>query len=248
METYLLPKLEYEFACKLECELDSRHGEFLSKDSQHWDDKAHSEIITEFATRNGVNGGRLRHICQYIYETAIASKLVSSISPIFIEDITNSIVGQRIGIFQVDGFPLIHYYQDGWNEAQDGYYYLGHCIRCGHKFGIYAKDLVDAKCPQEWHSGKSSGGCGRKLLKGYKIERDGLNLNARFAILQRDGFTCQCCGRKAPEVKLEIDHKIPVSKGGTDDLSNLWVLCFDCNRGKSDKPLEGEGNGLFSNS
>lgn len=59
-----------------------------------------------------------------------------------------------------------------------------------------------------------------------------LTLSERVFVLNRDRRTCQLCGRKAPEVVLEIDHIIPVSKGGTNDPSNLQVLCFDCNRGK----------------
>jgi len=34
------------------------------------------------------------------------------------------------------------------------------------------------------------------------------------------------------EVSLEVDHRIPESKGGTDDESNLVTSCRDCNRGK----------------
>ncbi len=61
-----------------------------------------------------------------------------------------------------------------------------------------------------------------------------LGLRSRFAIMQRDGFRCQLCGRTAQDgVKLEVDHKHPRAKGGTNDPSNLWTLCFDCNRGKS---------------
>lgn len=60
----------------------------------------------------------------------------------------------------------------------------------------------------------------------------------RFDILQRDGFKCCICGRGAADgVRLEVDHKYPKSKGGTDNLSNLWTLCFQCNRGKSAKQL-----------
>lgn len=57
----------------------------------------------------------------------------------------------------------------------------------------------------------------------------------RFKILSRDNYACQYCGNKAPDVVLEIDHKIPVSKGGTNDFDNLVTSCFDCNRGKSNK-------------
>jgi hypothetical protein len=57
----------------------------------------------------------------------------------------------------------------------------------------------------------------------------------RFKILKRDKFTCQYCGRKAPEVVLHVDHKIPKSKGGTKSESNLVAACFDCNMGKGAK-------------
>ena len=41
-------------------------------------------------------------------------------------------------------------------------------------------------------------------------------------------------GARAPDVELEVDHKIPVSRGGTDDEKNLITKCFNCNRGKGD--------------
>jgi hypothetical protein len=54
----------------------------------------------------------------------------------------------------------------------------------------------------------------------------------RFKILERDNFTCQYCGRKAPEVILEVDHITPTSKGGEDIATNMITACRDCNRGK----------------
>ena len=36
------------------------------------------------------------------------------------------------------------------------------------------------------------------------------------------------------DVELEVDHVIPISRGGTDDISNLKTACFKCNRGKGD--------------
>lgn len=55
----------------------------------------------------------------------------------------------------------------------------------------------------------------------------------RWKILERDGFTCQCCGQKAPTVQLEIDHIKAVEDGGTDDESNLRTTCYACNRGRN---------------
>lgn len=60
----------------------------------------------------------------------------------------------------------------------------------------------------------------------------------RFLILERDGYRCCLCGRTAKETKLEVDHKVPVAKGGTDSLNNLWTLCIDCNKGKSDLSVQ----------
>lgn len=60
-----------------------------------------------------------------------------------------------------------------------------------------------------------------------------VNRRTRFLVLKRDKYTCQLCGKtQADGVKLEIDHKHPRSKGGDDTTSNLWTLCYDCNRGK----------------
>lgn len=55
-------------------------------------------------------------------------------------------------------------------------------------------------------------------------------------IKRRDNYTCQQCGRYMPDsFGLEIDHIIPVSKGGKSIADNLQVLCSECNRRKSDK-------------
>jgi 5-methylcytosine-specific restriction endonuclease McrA len=60
-----------------------------------------------------------------------------------------------------------------------------------------------------------------------------VNPKLRFEILKRDNYRCQICGATAKyRARLEIDHKIPRSRGGTDDPSNLWTFYFTCNRGK----------------
>ena len=56
----------------------------------------------------------------------------------------------------------------------------------------------------------------------------------RFKVLCRDNFTCQYCGRKAPDVELEVDHIYPVSKGGKAREDNLVTSCVSCNSGKKD--------------
>ena len=51
----------------------------------------------------------------------------------------------------------------------------------------------------------------------------------RAEVLLRDGARCRKC-RTA--VNLEVDHIIPVSKGGKTEESNLQTLCRRCNRRK----------------
>lgn len=55
----------------------------------------------------------------------------------------------------------------------------------------------------------------------------------RFEILRRDNHACRYCGGVAPDVKLTVDHVIPVVLGGTADPANLVAACADCNAGKS---------------
>lgn len=49
-------------------------------------------------------------------------------------------------------------------------------------------------------------------------------------ILERDNYTCKACGRRHPEVQLEVHHVIPKRYGGTDSADNLITLCHECHR------------------
>ena len=68
-------------------------------------------------------------------------------------------------------------------------------------------------------------------------KRESVSTSKRFNLFKRDGFTCQYCGSKPPAVVLELDHILPVAKGGTSVDHNLITSCFTCNRGKSDRLL-----------
>ena len=58
----------------------------------------------------------------------------------------------------------------------------------------------------------------------------------RRQIAERDNYTCQKCGRYMPDgFGLEIDHIVPVSKGGETVPWNLQVLCYRCNAEKGAK-------------
>ncbi len=73
---------------------------------------------------------------------------------------------------------------------------------------------------------------------GYK--RQGISPKLRFEVFKKDKFTCQYCGRMAPEVILEVDHIKPVAEGGTNDIINLVTSCKECNSGKGKRELPEE--------
>lgn len=62
----------------------------------------------------------------------------------------------------------------------------------------------------------------------------------RTKIFRRDNYTCQYCQKRGG--RLECDHVIPVSRGGSNHPGNLKTSCFRCNRNKRSKTLK-EWNG-----
>jgi hypothetical protein len=55
-------------------------------------------------------------------------------------------------------------------------------------------------------------------------------VGTKQVVYTRDGGICQCCGSSQ---SLEYDHIMPFSCGGTSSVSNIQLLCLQCNRSKS---------------
>lgn len=75
----------------------------------------------------------------------------------------------------------------------------------------------------------------RKSVAG---QRAMMTSRLRETIKSRDNYTCQSCSvslAAEPHLLLEVDHIIPVSKGGMTAIENLQTLCWRCNRTKSNK-------------
>lgn len=80
-------------------------------------------------------------------------------------------------------------------------------------------------------------------------KRKYMNPSLRLRIYERDGNKCQLCGavtrffnslydspfRAGGTVSGSVDHKLPVSKGGTNDESNLRWVCRSCNCSRGNK-------------
>jgi len=96
----------------------------------------------------------------------------------------------------------------------------------------YARDVIDA------HSRQGQSPEGKTPTQEWIAnERAKLTAGLRYLILKRDGFRCCKCGKSQADanyVRLEVDHKIPVSQWGRTIEGNLETLCRDCNQGKAD--------------
>ena len=55
-------------------------------------------------------------------------------------------------------------------------------------------------------------------------KRTALSLRKRFFVLKRDQFACVRCGASGVGVRLEVHHRFPFAKGGSDHLTNLETL------------------------
>ncbi|MEM8719360.1 MAG: HNH endonuclease [Cyanobacteria bacterium P01_G01_bin.39] len=64
-----------------------------------------------------------------------------------------------------------------------------------------------------------------------------ISKSTRVSVLHRDKYKCVFCGRSSQQIELQIDHIIPFSRGGSNQIDNLQTLCVDCNQGKSDRIL-----------
>ena len=154
--------------------------------------------------------------------------------------------------------PFIISEQTGFEEA-----YILEVIKSCVALGLFSKEMFDVKhvltskgIQRRWL--KYTHFVGKDFYKSplnllgnnikvpkYKIEYDSkrmYNINVKEwyriikAVFKRDNYTCQYCGKVGG--KLEADHIIPFSKGGTDDMDNLVTACRKCNRQKRDKSVE----------
>jgi hypothetical protein len=74
-----------------------------------------------------------------------------------------------------------------------------------------------------------------KYSEAEKVDKEGqrpaIPEEVRIAVWRRDGGKCAKCGNRE---NLEYDHIIPISKGGSNTVRNIELLCEKCNREKKD--------------
>jgi hypothetical protein len=77
------------------------------------------------------------------------------------------------------------------------------------------------------------------ILSGKLDTINPVRAGMRWQVFERDDFKCVACGKSANDgAILHVDHIIPRSKGGKDEMDNYQTLCHLCNIGKSNKSVK----------
>jgi hypothetical protein len=58
------------------------------------------------------------------------------------------------------------------------------------------------------------------------------------SLKEKYNYTCPCCHQSEPTIKLTVDHIVPLSKGGSNYITNIQPLCHKCNLIKSNKTIQ----------
>lgn len=124
------------------------------------------------------------------------------------------------------------------------------CPECATTFtptyGVIRKKFCSEFCSKRH--------CSRAARKKRKWVERAASVEAvnPFKVFERDGWRCQCCKKPTPRDRRgtyhprapELDHIVPLSKGGEHSYRNTQLLCRACNAAKSDKD-EGQQMRLF---
>lgn len=120
------------------------------------------------------------------------------------------------------------------------------CKTCGAYYiatiggGLYKQFCDDCLTEKKKRSHRIEKAKRRAKCKGVDAE----SVNP-ISVFERDGWRCKLCGRKTPKSKRgtysndapELDHIIPISKGGPHTYANTQCTCRKCNAAKSDRPM-----------
>lgn len=121
------------------------------------------------------------------------------------------------------------------------------CKCCGHVFApeygdkrrVFCSDVCAAR------DGKRIARKAKKRAGRYGVAYEFVN---PIKVFERDGWKCQICGKATPRSKRgklvsnapELDHRIPISKGGAHTYSNTQCACRKCNSMKGNTRETGQ--------
>lgn len=110
---------------------------------------------------------------------------------------------------------------------------IGFRLRLNQKeLDIVMKELIKFKFVEEGKyelKGSEDMSMNERIRETNGFSSRYIKNETKTEVLVRDNHKCQSCGS---DKKLEFDHIVPVSKGGSSEANNLQLLCRSCNRSK----------------
>ena len=76
---------------------------------------------------------------------------------------------------------------------------------------------------------------GHKIWSHRSTDREAVTGSVRYQVLLRAGRRCESCGESIDKKPIDVDHIIPRSLGGKNDISNYQALCWECNTNKGNR-------------
>ena len=76
---------------------------------------------------------------------------------------------------------------------------------------------------------------GNGIFDHRKLSNKIIPGSLRYEVLKKSKGKCELCGIDRKTRSLDVDHIIPRTKGGSNDISNLQALCYSCNRAKGNR-------------
>lgn len=120
------------------------------------------------------------------------------------------------------------------------------CQWCGTtyvpQYGSLRRRYCTAECYEAKKRHSRSGSTHRRRVRKFGVDCEQVD---RIEVFHRDGWMCRACGKATPREAVgsrrldapELDHVVPLSKGGPHSYENTQCLCRACNRLKGSKTM-----------
>jgi len=136
-----------------------------------------------------------------------------------------------------DRFGIIHGEDD--TAYYDYFLFMDRLVKIGKAIGDSEKkeEIIREYYQREkeagtFHSEERREEEEKKKDDSETYEQRKIPVSVKREVWRRDGGKCSKCGSR---VKLEFDHIIPFSEGGSSTARNIELLCMDCNRKKANR-------------
>jgi 5-methylcytosine-specific restriction endonuclease McrA len=119
----------------------------------------------------------------------------------------------------------------------------------GHRRSSYKRNLETERIYQAQYNQSERG---KQRSRQFRQQHPEITINRRNRQREAGEFTtqewielktfynyrCLCCGRQESDIKLTVDHVIPLVKGGANTIENIQPLCITCNKKKGTKTTD----------